>query len=82
LRIRFLIDKNSTPEISNSYPQYPKCYLQSNNDFSKEDQELKVKRKLDRLEEKGYEKARELYSILQNSDDKKERYLDYLSKSI
>jgi hypothetical protein len=49
---------------------------------NKEDQKLKVKRKLDQLEEKGYKKARELYSILQNSDNKKERYLDYLSKNI
>jgi hypothetical protein len=49
---------------------------------SKEDQKFKAKRKLDQLEKKGYKKAGELYSILQNSDDKKERYLDYLSKNI
>lgn len=46
--------------------------------ISKEDQKLKVERKLTQLEEKGYEKARELYTLLQKNDDTKKIYLDYL----
>ncbi len=42
----------------------------------------KAKKKIKQLEERGYEKARELYPILQNSKDKKKGYLDYLSNNI
>jgi len=48
---------------------------------SEKNQIFKAKKKIKKLEERGYEKARELYPILQNSKDKKKSYLDYLSNN-
>lgn len=52
------------------------------NHMSRKILKLKSEEKLHRLEEQGYYKSRELYSILKNSKDKKRIYLDYLSENI